>query len=424
MHMRGGRREFLGGATALLGAGLAAAVERPVRRRGSDELRVGLVGCGGRGTAAAAQALAADAGARLVAVADLFVPQIEAALATLAGLPIASQVAVDAARRHVGFGACDELVAGDVDVVLLATPPHFRPRHARAVIAAGKHLFAEKPGAVDATGVRDLLATAALARSKGLNFVAGLNLRYLPTLQEALARVRAGAIGELRALHSLRHGGEAVSVPRGTGMGEMEYQLRNWNHFTWLSGDFVVEQFVHHLDQAAWLMGERMPLRCTGTGGRACPTTPGHTFDHFAHVFEYEGGVRLFTSTRQQAGCTDELATYAYGSRGVFSITGRGVRIEGEEPWRPQRAEPQDLHQAEQDALFAALRAGRAIEDGERLAHATLMAILARQCAYTGQALTWEQILASREELVPSAYSLDGVPPPAALAVPGVTKFV
>jgi len=420
-----GRRGFLGGATALLGVHLAAALQRPGRGRAADELRVGLVGCGRRGTGAAAQALAADAGARLVAVADLFPEAIEAALATLASLPIASQVHVEAARRHTGFEACDALLAGDLDLVLLATPPHFRPRHARATIEAGKHLFAEKPGAVDAPGVRSLLATAALARSQGQSFMAGLNLRYLPVLQEALARVQAGAIGELRALHTLRHGGEAVQVARTGAMGEMEFQLRNWNHFTWLSGDFVVEQFVHHLDQAAWLMGGRMPLRCTGTGGRGCPAaTPGNTYDHFAHVFEYEGGVRLFTSTRQQANCADELATFAYGTRGVFSITGRGVRIEGEEPWRPARSEPLDLHQAEQDELFAALRAGRRIDDGERLAHATLMALLARQSAYTGKALSWEQMLASREELAPDAYSLVGVPPPATLAVPGVTQFV
>ena len=134
--------------------------------------------------------------------------------------------------------------------------------------------------------------------------------------------------------------------------------------------------------------------------------------------------MRLFTSTRQQVNCTDEMATFAYGSRGVFSITARGVRIEGEQPWRPAPSEPQDIHQAEQDALFAALRAGQPLNDGERLARSTLMAILARQCAYTGQALTWEQALGSREELVPSSYSFEGLPPPAELALPGVTKFV
>lgn len=423
--MGASRRIFLGQATALLGAGLTTAMERPLRQRGADEIRVGLVGCGGRGTAAAAQALAADAGARLVAMADLFPAQMEDALVTLAALPIAAQVAVAKERRHAGFGACEELLGGDVDLVLLATPPHFRPRHARAAITAGKHVFAEKPGAVDAAGVRDLLATAELARTKGLNLAAGLNLRYLPLLQEGIARVHAGAIGEIRALHTLRHGGEAPEVPRTSTMGAMEFQLRNWHHFTWLSGDFVVEQFVHHVDQAAWLLGERYPVRCTGTGGRQArpAAAPGHTFDHFAHVFEYEGGVRLFTSTRQQVNCTDEMATIAYGTRGVFSITARGVRIEGAEPWRPTRGEPQDIHQDEQDALFAALRAGTPLNDGERLAKSTLMAILARQCAYTGQALTWAQALASREVLVPSAYTFEGVPPPAEVAIPGVTKF-
>jgi len=420
------RRWFLGQAGGFLGAALASAVERPERRRGSEELRVGLVGCGRRGTAAAAQALAADANARLVALADLFPAALEATLGELAQLPIAAQVAVAKESRHLGFAALEALLSEDVDLVLLATPPHFRPRHVELCLAAGKHVFAEKPGAVDAAGVRSLLASAAVAREKRLNLVAGLNLRYLPMLREGVQRVRDGAIGEIRALASLRHGGEALSVPRSASMGEMEYQLRNWNHYTWLSGDFVVEQFVHHLDQAAWLMGEVMPLRCTGTGGRQARTAAefGHTFDHFAHVFEYASGVRLYTSTRQQVNCTDELSTHAYGARGVFSITGRGVRIEGEQPWRPQRGEPQDIHQAEQDALFAALRAGTPLHDGERLAHATLMAILARHCAYTGQALSFEQALASREELVPSAYTFEGVPPPASVAIPGVTRFV
>jgi predicted dehydrogenase len=416
------RRTFIGGTTALVGGRVALARAA----RGLDEIRLGLVGCGRRGTGAAAQALAADPGTRLVAMADAFADQLADSLVALARVPeVAGRVAVDEAQRFVGFDAYLGVLAADVDVVLLATPPHFRPLHLAAAIRAGKHVFAEKPAAVDAPGVRSVLASAALAREKGLSLLAGLNLRYLPGLQEAVARVRAGAIGTITALHAVRYGGEAWLRPRTSGMSEMEYQLRNWNYFTWLSGDFIAEQFVHQLDQAAWLLDDRYPVRCYGTGGRAARTGPeyGHVYDHFTAVYEYRDGTRLFATTRQQAGCTDELATYAWGTRGTFAHTSRGVRIEGEDAWRPERELPQELHQDEQDAFFRALRAGRAIDDGEHLARSTMMAILGRMCAYTGRSLTWEQALASREELKPSAYSFDAAPPEAEVAVPGVTAF-
>jgi len=412
----------LGSTTALVGAAPALAASGPRR---ADEIRVGLVGCGRRGTGAAAQALAADPDVRLVAMADAFADQIEDSLAALARLPeVAGRVAVEE-RRFVGLGAYQALLACDVDVVLLATPPHFRPLHLAAAIQAGKHVFAEKPVAVDAPGVRSVLATTELARARNLSILSGLNLRYQPSLQEGVQRVHDGALGTLTSLHAVRYGGAAWSRARTAAMSEMEYQLRNWVYFTWLSGDFIAEQFVHQLDQAAWLLGDRAPVRCYGTGGRQARTGPefGHIYDHFACVYEFEGGARLFATTRQQVGCNDELATCAFGTRGTFKHDARGLRIEGEAPWRPQRELPQDLHQAEQDAFFRALREGRTLNNGEYMARSTLMAILGRMCAYTGRTLSWEQALASKEELKPSVYAFDAEPPPGKVAIPGVTEF-
>jgi predicted dehydrogenase len=417
----------LRGTTAILGERLAPAVSAGVAARtGASELRVGLVGCGRRGTGAAVQALSADPGARLVALADVFADALADSLAALARVPeVADRVAVPEERRFVGFDAYLGVLASDVDVVLLATPPHFRPLHLAAAIEAGKHVFAEKPVAVDAPGVRSVLGSVERARARGVSLVSGLNLRYLPWLREPVERVHAGAIGTISALHTVRYGGDVFVHPRTPRMTEMEWQLRNWSCFTWLSGDFIAEQFVHQLDQAAWLLGDRYPVRCYGTGGRQARGGPehGHTYDHFSSVFEYEDGARLFATTRQQVGCSPELATFAYGTRGRFSQTMRGVRIEGEEPWRSERDPPQELHQATQDAFFAALRAGRRIDNGEYMAKSTLMAILGRMCAYTGRSLTWEQALASQEELKPSAYALDAEPPEAKVAIPGVTPF-
>jgi myo-inositol 2-dehydrogenase / D-chiro-inositol 1-dehydrogenase len=412
----------------LLGHTAASSLARtlPVAARPRDELRVGLVGCGQRGTGAAAQALAADPDVRLVALADAFAEPIESALANLRALPeIAARVAVEPAQRFVGLDGFRGVLAADVDVVLLATPPHFRPLQARAAIEAGKHVFAEKPAAVDAPGVRSLLETAALAREKKLSFVAGLNLRYLKHLQEAVRRVQAGAIGELRALEAVRYGSNTRVRARAAGMTEMQYQVSNWHYFTWLSGDFISEQFVHQLDLAAWLMGERYPVRCIGTGGRQVRTEPeyGHIFDHFTSIYEFENGARLFATTRQQDGCSDEMSTHAVGTKGSFAFDQRGLSLTGENPWQPPREPPQDLHQPEMDAFFGALREGRALDNGDYMAKSSLMAILGRMACYTGRSLSWEQAFASKEELRPSAYTWDATPPEAKVALPGITPF-
>jgi predicted dehydrogenase len=337
-----------------------------------------------------------------------------------------SRVEVDRDHQFSGFDGYKRVLESDVDVVLLATPPHFRPMHLKAAIQAGKHVFAEKPVAVDAPGVLSVLETTELARSLGLSIVSGLNSRYSPAIEELIGRVHDGAIGEILAMHAVRYAEGVWVRPRRPEMTEMEYQMRNWYYFTWLSGDFNVEQFVHQYDQLAWAMRDEPPLGCYGTGGRQARTGAeyGHIYDHFASVFEYASGARAFATTRHQKGCSNESAVALVGTKGQANLSRRSAGITGENPWQFPSGEEKDSHQLEHDKFFAELRAGRIINNGEYMAKSTMLAILARMTAYTGQTLTWDQALASQEVLAPSAYRWDAQPPEAVVAVPGVTRFV
>ncbi len=425
------RRDFLRQSTsAAVAAGSLVSgmsVARNLHAAGNDTIRIGLVGCGGRGSGAAVQALTADPNTQLVAMADAFGDRLEASVRRLTrNKAVGDRVKVDPEHRFTGFDGYKQVIASDVDVVLLTTPPHFRPLQLRACIEANKHVFAEKPVAVDAPGIRSVLETTELARKKNLCIVSGLNTRYSFIAQEAVRRVHEGAVGDIVTLHSARYGGGVWVCARQPGMTDMQYQMLNWYYFTWLSGDFNVEQFVHQMDFCAWLMGDRYPVRCYGTGGRQARTGPeyGHIYDHFATTFEYDNGVRLFSTTRHQRGCSNESGTYVFGSEGTASLAHRGMQIEGKHAWKAPRTQEKNSHQLEHDAFFAALRAGRTINNGVYMAKSSMMAIMARMSSYTGQSLTWDEAFNSKQELKPSSYAWDGTPPPAKVAIPGVTKFV
>jgi len=420
------RRSFLRQSAVVVAGGLTTplTLERTAHAAGSDVIRIGLVGCGGRGLGAARQALLADRGAQLIAAHDAFEDRLRIGLRSLSeNAEVGDRVRVDADHRFTGFDGFQGVIASDVDAVLLATPPHFRPIHLQACIAAGKHVFAEKPVAVDSPGVRSVLESTKTARRKGLCLVSGLNGRYAPTLQETISRIHDGAIGRVVALHTARYGAGVWVRQREPSQTEMQYQMRNWYYFTWLSGDFNVEQFVHQLDRMAWVMQDHYPQTCYSTGGRQARTGPdhGHVYDHFSSVFEYPDDVRVFSTTRHQTGCSSESPTLILGTEGTADLSKN--EITGPHAWRAPRG-PVDSHQLEQNAFLRALRSGETINNGEYMARSTLMAIMSRQSAYTGQTLTWEQILNSSQDLSPSSYSWNGTPPPADVAVPGVTPFV
>jgi predicted dehydrogenase len=421
------RRNFLKTSAGTLGAAALSPLVAPhfVYAAGSDLLRVGLVGCGGRGTGAASQALQADSNVRLTAMADAFGDHLERSLGELQKQPeIADKIDVPRERRFVGFDACRQLIDSGVDVVLLATPPHFRPAHLAAAIESGKHVFAEKPVAVDAPGVRSILASCELAKQKGLSVVSGLCLRYSDAFRETVQRVHDGAIGELRVLAANDYRGPIWTKQRKPEWSDMEWQMRNWYYYTWLSGDFNVEQHVHFLDVCTWLLRGQYPVRCAGSGGRQVRTGSefGHIYDHFSVVYEYESGEKLFSQCRQMAGCHGDMSVQAVGTGGSADLSERRMTIRGAQSWvRPGK--DNSFYQAEHDELFASIRKGKPVNNGDYMAKSTLIAIMGRMAAYTGKQITWEMALNSKENLSPSKYDWSSLPEPA-VAIPGVTQFV
>jgi len=425
------RREFLQSSSAAAAAGTLATRDLSAQTApggNSSLLRIGLIGCGGRGTGAASQALTADSNVKLVAVGDAFRDRIDLSLETLGKQKeIADKIEVPETRRFVGLDAYQKVIASGVDVVLLTTPPHFRPIHIKAAIDAGKHVFAEKPVAVDAAGVRSVLATCEEARRKKLAVVSGLCIRYSYGFQETIRRIHAGALGKLRTLQANDFRGPIWVKPRQPGQTDMEYQLRNWYYFTWLSGDFNVEQHVHLLDVCAWVMNGEYPATAMGLGGRAQRTGAefGNIYDHHSVIYEFASGPRLHAYCRQQSGLRGDISVHVAGEKGIARLAerDRGLLLETADKWTYDGVK-NNIYQTEHDELFASIRRGQPINNGEYMCKSTLMAIMGRMATYTGQQITWEQALNSKENLSPDGYTWDAKPPPSSIAVPGVTKFI
>ncbi len=424
------RREFVTTSALAATSGAVAGMlqqSTAVHAAGDDTLRVGLIGCGSRGSGAASQALMADSRVKLTAMGDVFVDRLQFSLNSLQAITgLESKIDVPQERQFVGFDAYKQVLASGVDVVLLTTPPHFRPMHLKAAIEAGKHVFAEKPCAVDAPGVHSVLKSCELAKQKGLSVVSGLCLRYHAPYREAVSRIQDGAIGDIRTMLANDYRGPIWNMPRESNWTDMHWQMRNWYYFTWLSGDFNVEQHVHNLDVCAWMMGEQYPEKAIGMGGREVRKGPefGNIFDHHSVVYEYANGVRLISNTRQIAGCENDISIDALGSKGMARLTERrnGVRITSQEEW-VFRDEAKNLYQVEHDELFAGIRAGKPINNGEYMAKSTLLAIMGRMATYTGQEITWDMAWNSKEDLSPPRYEWGPIETPA-VAVPGLTTFI
>ncbi len=414
------RRDFLKTSAAVAAGG---SLLSNVHAAGDDLLKVGLIGCGGRGTGAATQALRADKNVKLVALGDAFADRLQQSLSQLRKEDdLAAKIDVKPDQCFVGFDAYKQVIASGVDVVLLASPPHFRPAHLRAAIDAGKHVFAEKPVAVDAPGVRAVLAACGEAKKKKLAVVSGLCWRYHQGMRETFSRIHDGAVGDVVALQCNYNTGPLWKKDRQPDWSDMEWQMRNWLYFTWLSGDFNVEQHIHSLDKMAWAMRNEYPVKAMGTGGRQVRTAPeyGHVFDHHAVVYEYASGVKCFSFCRQQAGCQNDVNDYVLGTLGSCDVMKHAIT--GNKPWK-YAGPKDDMYQHEHDELFAGIRKGAPINDGDWMAKSTLMAIMGRMATYTGKLITWEQALNSREDLTPSRYEWGPLPVPL-VAMPGVTKFV
>ncbi len=422
------RRQFIGTslstAAAVVGAGTIV-FPSPVHAAGGDDvLRVGLIGCGGRGAGAARQALEADERVKLVAMGDAFEDRLQLSLKSLSAVKeIAHKIDVPREQQFVGFEAYKDVMAADVDVVLLTAPPHFRPMHLKAAIDAGKHVFAEKPVAVDAPGVRSVLETCAEAKRKNLSVVSGLCIRYDGGFRETVKRLHDGAIGDIHTLIANDYRGSIWVKPRENDWSDMRWQMQNWYYFTWLSGDFNVEQHVHYLDVCAWVMGG-YPTKAIGMGGRQVRTDPmyGNIFDHHSVTYEYENGARLFSNCRQQRGCKNEMSSFAFGSKGRATLSENQLDITTDSTWKFDQ-EVKNMYQVEHDELFAGIRAGKPLNNGEYMAKSTMLAIMGRMATYTGQEITWDQAMNSLQDLSPEKYEW-GAAPEVVIARPGMTKFI
>jgi len=409
---RPSRRDFLKTTGAVVTGALAGGVSiaRSAHAAGSDVLRVGLIGCGGRGSGAARDALNADVNTKLTALADPFPEKIQGSLARLKK-QFGDRIAADESRCFDGFDGYKKVLQSGVDAVILATPPHFRPIHLKAAVDAGVHVFCEKPVAVDAPGVRSVLATCEKAKTKNLSIVSGLCWRYHHAVKETMKRILDGAIGRITSIQETYLTGFLWHRGREPDDTEMKYQMRNWYYFTWLSGDHNVEQHVHSLDKALWAMGDEPPIRAWGTGGRQVRTDPkwGDIYDHHAVVYEYPDNVHVHAYCRQQGGCYRDTSDHFFGTKGHAVITPKH-EIDGENPWRFEGSGG-NMYQLEHEALFQSIRSGRPINNGLYMSRSTMLAILGRMVTYTGQAISWEDAINSNESLAPTSYSWDAEPP-------------
>ncbi len=401
------RRSFLKASAAA--AVTALPLARSVHAAGSDLLRVGLVGCGARGSGAAVNALTADANARLTAMSDVFPENIRESRKALRQLK-PEQVAVDDDHCFSGFDGYQKLLASGVDVVLLALPTFFHPTYLKACVDAGKHVFCEKIHAVDAPGVRTVLAATEKARKKGLSVVSGLAWRYDTGVRETMSRIHDGAIGRITTIEAICNTGSLRCRQRQPQWKEMEYQIRDWFNFCWLAGDLPGLNLVHNLDKAAWAMREEPPLRVWAMGGRQTRVGPqfGDAWDHHAAVFEYADGTRLHAYCRQQDGCATEISDHFWGTKGRCDLL--RYQIEGETKWRYKGPEC-NRFDLEHTALFSAIRSGRPINNGIYMARSSMLAIMMTWACYTGQVITWEQAINSNYAVAPKSLSLDAEPP-------------
>ncbi len=423
------RRDFLkktGTAAGVIAAGFPAIISG---QSVTNSVKIGLVGAGGRGSGAAAQALTADPNNELTAVADVDEDIVQQATARLkASERFGARVKID--RPSFGLDAYNEVINSGVDVVLLATPPGFRPQHLTAAVNANKHVFCEKPCATDSPGVREVMAAQKLAQTKNLALVSGFCWRYNNMIQEAVQQVKSGAIGRLVAHYSTYYTNPVKPMPpeseRPAGMSDIAWQIRNWYNFTWLCGDSLVEQAVHNADKIMWIMNDQPPASAVAVGGRAVPANGGNIYDHFEVNYVYPNGYRVFLANRQATGCYNGTLDYVMGTDGTLLLGGGQPRIQapdGQIKWQFQ-GEEYDMYQREHDVLFSSIRSGKPKNDDLNLATSTLLAIMGRHAAYSGQQVTWDQALNSEVSLVPKPLDWNAKHEVPGLAQPGRSKVI
>jgi predicted dehydrogenase len=420
------RRQFLttAGATAALAS-------FPNVLRGQDAgknqvLKIGLIGCGGRGTGAATQALSADPNVKLWAIGDAFSSQIGSALGYLK--PFGGKVDVPEARQFTGLDAYQKVIASGVDVVLLATPPGFRPLHLRAAVEAGKHIFSEKPMAVDVAGVKSVLESAKLAKDKGITIQHGYCWRFSPNTREGYGKVHSGEMGRVISVYGTYMGGvpkPSTSIDqRNSDWGDVEWQVRNWMAHQWLSGGPLLEQSIHTVDKIAWAMNDVAPIAARGSGGRTQRSDDGDVWDHYEVAYEYPNGTICHIGQRQMANTFSEVVDRVFCENGSLEAPSRVMTKDpsGKVTWA-YRGQPENMYQVCHNEWFAAIRAGKELNMGEYMANSTMLGLLGREAAHSGQRVTWEQMWNSGQDLAPDTLEMGDKFPVPAVAVPGTYKL-
>ena len=434
--MKNIKRRFFIKSSSLIAGGLVLPsfkIERMANNANTKKLKVSVIGCGGRGTGAAVQALRADDNVELISMADAFKDRLENSLAAIKEeMDGEKKIDVKEKNRFTGFNGYKKAI-DLADVVILATPPGFRPLHFKYAIDNDKHVFMEKPLATDPAGVRKVLSVAKIAKQKKLNVVVGLQRHYESKYLDFKNKVDNGLIGKIRGGQVYWNGDGVWTNNRKPGQSELEYQMRNWYYFTWLCGDHILEQHIHNIDVANWFIGD-YPVSAQGMGGREVRNGKdnGEIFDHHFVEFTYADGAVVSSQCRHIPGCMRRVDEVFQGTKGSIEI-GKGeiVDLDGKILYKYPKKEDPNPYQVEHDRLFASIRNGGLISDTENGAKSTLTAILGRMATYSGQRITFKQALESKLKLVPEVMTWDSIPPVEpdkngnyTIPIPGKTKFV
>jgi len=423
------RRDFVKTAGAITAASAVLPAWAVMEDR--SPIKIGFIGCGGRGTGAANQALNANSTAVIWAMGDTFEDRLTGSMNTLIGEK-GDRAEVPKERQFVGFDAYQKVIDSGVDMVILTTPPHFRPEHVAAAVKAKKHVFCEKPMAVDGAGVRSVMESTKLATANGTNLVSGFCWRYNLSLRETYKQIHNGAIGDIRSIFASYYTSPLWTKPRQDNWSDIEWQMRNWVHFGWLCGDHIVEQACHSIDKINWAMQNVAPISATAVGGRQMHEGPerGNIYDHFGVVYEYENGIRAHLHCRQMPHCYNDNNDFIVGSTGTCIVNAwdGSPQFSGSTPWQnahfyPYEGDNPNMYQVEHDELQEAIRGDRpTINDGDFMAQSTMMAILGREAAYTGGQVSYKDALNSTTVLGPKEYAFTDYPIPP-VPTPGTTTL-
>lgn len=424
------RRRFVKTAGAAAAAGAAIGFPSVTFGAPNDKkLKIGVVGTGGRGGGAMLNALAADDNVELWSMGDLYLTEAEKKLEMVRKSSVAKGKLAEGLDGRVfsGIDSYKKVIDSGVDVILLTTPPAFRPTHFKAAVEAGINCFVEKPCATDIAGVKDFLATSKIAADKGLSVLCGFCYRYSEQGRALFERIHDGAIGDIQSVHSIYNAGPVKAMPdpssRPDGMSDTEWQISNWYNFTWLSGDGIVEQGCHNVDRVAWAFNDANPIAAFGTGGRTRPNNQGNIYDHFSITYEFANDAHAHVEWRQYLDSYNFTGDTYYGTKGIAKFGTSSADITGETTWNWRKPRtPKSMYDLEHEEFFAAIRSGERKDDAEWIGHSTTMAILGRTACYSGKRITWDDMWNAEQKLVPDNIDINGPLPMRPVRIPGVPE--